>query len=68
MTPVLTAAWWGWTGAGDPLERRDPVLLPAFVAAAGAQPDRPRTLVLRVSRPDGSVVLRAAAFRRPAHR
>lgn len=54
VAPVLTAAWWGWTGAGDPLQRRDPVLLPAFVAAAGAQPDRPRTLVLR-SRPDDSV-------------
>jgi hypothetical protein len=54
VAPVLTAAWWAWTGAGDPLQRRDPVLLPAFVAAEGAPSDRPRTLVLR-SRPDGSV-------------
>jgi hypothetical protein len=45
--PVVAAAWWGLGGAGDPLDRRDPVLLPAFVAAEGGQPDRPRTLVLR---------------------
>jgi hypothetical protein len=50
--PVLTAGWWAATGAGGPLERRDPTLLPAFVAAAGNQPDRPRTLVIR-ERADG---------------
>ena len=47
LTPVLVAGWWVGTGAGGPLERRDPVLLPAFVAAQGSQPARPRTLVLR---------------------
>ncbi len=47
LAPVLTAGWWAVTGAGGPLQRRDPVLLPAFVAAEGDQPDRPRTLVLR---------------------
>jgi hypothetical protein len=47
LTPVLLAGWWVVTGAGDPLERRDAVLLPAFVAAEGDGPDRPRTLVLR---------------------
>jgi hypothetical protein len=52
--PVGAAAWWGISGAGDPLDRRDPVLLPAFVAAEGDQPDRPRTLVLR-SRGQGSL-------------
>ena len=64
---------WSWpaggsvAGAGDPLDRRDPVLLPAFVAAEGDQPARPRTLVLRgprAGRPD----LRAAARRGAAHR
>ena len=45
--PVLAAGWWAVRGADDPVERRDPVLLPAFVAAEGQQPDRPRTLVLR---------------------
>jgi GT2 family glycosyltransferase len=52
VAPVLTAGWWAVTGADGPLERRDPVLLPAFVAAEGNQPNRPRTLVLRV-RDDG---------------
>jgi hypothetical protein len=47
VAPVLTAGWWVGTGAGGPLERRDPVLLPAFVAAQGDQAARPRTLVLR---------------------
>jgi hypothetical protein len=47
VTPVLLAGWWAVSGAGGPLERRDPVLLPAFVAAEGDGRDRPRTLVLR---------------------
>jgi GT2 family glycosyltransferase len=54
LGPVATAGWWLGTGAGDPVQRRDPVLLPAFVAAEGAQPARPRTLVLR-ARADGSL-------------
>jgi GT2 family glycosyltransferase len=54
VTPVVTAGWWVVTGAGDPLERRDPVLLPAFVAAEGATPAKPRTLVLR-TREDGTL-------------
>jgi hypothetical protein len=52
VAPVLTAGWWAVTAADGPLERRDAVLLPAFVAAEGDQPHRPRTLVLRV-RDDG---------------
>jgi hypothetical protein len=47
LAPVVTAGWWVWAGAGGPLRRADPALLPAFVAAEAAQPDRPRTLVLR---------------------
>ena len=46
-SPVLLAGWWVADGADGPLQRRDPVLLPAFVAAEGDQPHRPRTLVLR---------------------
>jgi GT2 family glycosyltransferase len=46
-SPVLLAGWWVGSGADGPVQRRDPVLLPAFVAAEGAQPNRPRTLVLR---------------------
>jgi hypothetical protein len=45
--PLLAGPWWAFQGAGGPLERRDPVLLPAFVAAEGEHRDRPRTLVLR---------------------
>ena len=66
VTPVVTAGWWVVTGAGDPLERRDPVLLPAFVAAEGAAPPRPRTLVLR-TRPDGTLTYAWSAFQRAAH-
>ena len=33
--PLAAAGWWAVAGAGDPLDRRDPVLLPAFVAAEG---------------------------------
>ena len=47
VAPLIVVVWWAAVGAGGPLDRRDPVLLPAFVAAEGDQPDRPRTLVLR---------------------
>jgi len=47
LAPILAAGWWLVDGADDPLSRRDPVLLPAFIAAEGAEPDQPRTLVLR---------------------
>ena len=47
VTPLVLAGWWVVGGADGPLQRRDPVLLPAFVAAEGEQPNRPRTLVLR---------------------
>lgn len=65
LGPILLAGWWVSTGAGGPLQRRDPVLLPAFVAAEGEQPDRPRTLVLR-ARPDGALgyaLLRSSGVR-----
>ena len=52
--PLALAGWWVVAGAGDPLDRRDPVLLPAFVAAEGDEPSRPRTLVLR-PRPTGDL-------------
>lgn len=46
LAPLATAGWWASGGAGSPLERRDPLLLPAFVVADAAEPHRPRTLVL----------------------
>ncbi|WP_327269365.1 glycosyltransferase family 2 protein [Streptomyces sp. NBC_01218] len=44
--PVLAALGWMAGGASGPLERRDPVQVPAFVAEESGTPDQPRTLVL----------------------
>ncbi|MEG8279493.1 glycosyltransferase [Streptomyces sp. AHA2] len=45
--PLLIAAGWMIRGADGPLERRDPVQVPAFVAdESGASGDQARTLVL----------------------
>jgi GT2 family glycosyltransferase len=45
-TPVVGAGWWLVRGADDPLDRRDPTVLPTYVADEGARPERIRTLVL----------------------
>lgn len=44
--PFLTAAGWMLSGAHGPLERRDPVQVPAFVAEESGTRDQARTLVL----------------------
>ncbi|MFI6639152.1 glycosyltransferase [Streptomyces sp. NPDC050504] len=44
--PLLSAAGWMLNGAAGPLERRDPVQVPAFVAEESTTRDQPRTLVL----------------------
>ncbi|MFJ6572078.1 glycosyltransferase family 2 protein [Streptomyces sp. NPDC091292] len=44
--PLLTAAGWMIGGANGPLERRDPVQVPAFVAEESGTRDQARTLVL----------------------
>ncbi|MFG3508261.1 glycosyltransferase family 2 protein [Streptomyces sp. NPDC047821] len=44
--PVVSAAGWMLGGAAGPLERRDPVQVPAFVAEESDTRDQPRTLVL----------------------
>ncbi|MGQ4488926.1 glycosyltransferase [Streptomyces sp. SAS_281] len=46
VAPVLAAAGWMIGGAAGPLERRDPVQVPAFVAEESGTRDQPRTLVL----------------------
>jgi GT2 family glycosyltransferase len=51
--PLLAAGWWLGTGVPGPLTTAAPQILPAFVAAASAGPDRARTLVLRQ---DGGVL------------
>ncbi|MGI5482453.1 glycosyltransferase [Streptomyces lavendofoliae] len=44
--PLVSAASWMVGGAAGPLERRDPVQVPAFVAEESGTRDQPRTLVL----------------------
>ncbi|MFF1561579.1 glycosyltransferase family 2 protein [Streptomyces sp. NPDC058279] len=44
--PLLCAAGWMVAGADGPLRRRDPVQVPAFVAAQADDSNRSRTLVL----------------------
>ncbi|MCP9958764.1 glycosyltransferase family 2 protein [Streptomyces sudanensis] len=44
--PLVSAANWMIGGAAGPLERRDPVQVPAFVAEESVTRDQPRTLVL----------------------
>ncbi|MGW1895299.1 glycosyltransferase [Streptomyces sp. NPDC002004] len=44
--PLLAAAGWMIRGADGPLERRDPVQVPAFVAEESGTRDQARTLVL----------------------
>jgi GT2 family glycosyltransferase len=54
---VTAAGWWLARGAADPLERRDPAVLPAYVVDEAARPERVRTLVL--SRGDDGRVIYA---------
>lgn len=44
--PLLVAAGWIISGADGPVERRDPVQVPAFVAEESGTRDQARTLVL----------------------
>ena len=60
LAPVVAGLWWAGDGAGGPLQRRDPRLLPAFVVAQGTHGARPRTLVLRTA---GAGPLRYALLR-----
>ncbi|MDQ0984856.1 GT2 family glycosyltransferase [Streptomyces sp. V2I9] len=52
LAPVLAACGWMIGGADGPLERRDPVQVPAFVAEESTTRDQPRTLVLGGTSPD----------------
>ncbi|MGW0752460.1 glycosyltransferase family 2 protein [Streptomyces sp. NPDC002587] len=52
--PLLAAAGWLIAGADGPLQRRDPVQVPAFVAEAGGDDNQTRTLVLAAD-PPGTV-------------
>jgi hypothetical protein len=54
LAPLGLASWWLFRGADSPLSRRDPTVLPPFVASEGDEPARPRTVVLARD-PDGSI-------------
>lgn len=54
LVPVIGAGWWVVRGADEPLERRDPRVLPAYISDEAQQPERIRTLVLS-RRDDGRV-------------
>ncbi len=47
VVPLVAGLWWVVRGSGDPLDRRDPSVVPAYVADEAARPDHPRTVVLR---------------------
>ncbi|MFJ3274909.1 glycosyltransferase [Streptomyces sp. NPDC086776] len=51
LAPAVAAVGWMIGGAAGPLERRDPVQVPAFVAEESSTRDQPRTLVLGGSSP-----------------
>ncbi|MFE3519732.1 glycosyltransferase family 2 protein [Streptomyces sp. NPDC059166] len=51
LAPALAAVSWMVGGAAGPVERRDPVQVPAFVAEESGTRDQPRTLVLGGSSP-----------------
>ncbi len=53
--PVVAGLSWLTRGAEGPLDRGQPVLVPAFVAAEAETVDRPRTLALRLQRAEGSL-------------
>lgn len=49
--PLIGAAGWMLSGAAGPLERRDPVQVPAFVAEESGNRDQARTLVIGATSP-----------------
>lgn len=51
--PLLGAAGWMLSGAAGPLERRDPVQVPAFVAEESGDRNQNRTLILGGDSPAG---------------
>jgi hypothetical protein len=63
--PLLVAAGWIIRGADGPLERRDPVQVPAFVAEESGTRDQARTLVLdsRSAAEVGYVLVRGSGAR-----
>ncbi|MFD6112840.1 glycosyltransferase [Streptomyces yangpuensis] len=63
--PLIAAATWMLAGADGPLQRRDPVQVPAFVADAGGDDNQTRTLLLDV---DGPATVSYSLVRGPGGR
>ncbi|MDT0406377.1 MULTISPECIES: glycosyltransferase [Streptomyces] len=63
--PLIAAAGWMIRGADDPVARRDPIQVPAFVAEESGTRDQARTLVLDSDSPDrvGYVLVRGSGAR-----
>jgi hypothetical protein len=54
LLPLAGASWWVARGAADPVQARDPVQVPAYIATAMHTPAGARTLVVRPAGPDGA--------------
>jgi GT2 family glycosyltransferase len=65
LTPVVSTAWWVWSGSGDPLDRTRPTGVPTYMTDAAAEDPVDGVLVLRGSRDRGFgfVVLRGSGTR-----
>lgn len=63
--PLIAAATWMIAGADGPLQRRDPVQVPAFVADAGGDDNQTRTLLLDL---DGPATVSYSLVRGPGGR
>ena len=66
--PALAAGYWLADGLAGPVAAARPPILPAFVAASSAGPDRTRTLVTPSGWKGRDAVLRRPARRRPGAR
>lgn len=65
LTPLVSTAWWVWSGSGGPLDRSRPTSVPTYMTDAAASDPDNGVLVLRGSRSTGFeyVVLRGPGTR-----
>jgi hypothetical protein len=65
LTPLLSTAWWVWSGSGGPLDRSRPASVPTYMTDAAASDPDNGVLVLRGSRSAGFdyVLLRGPGIR-----
>ena len=53
LTPVVSIAWWVWSGSDGPLERTRATSVPTYMTDAAAEDPVNGALVIRGSRPSG---------------